>query len=63
MVAETGAELMERIQNLINLVQVMIGQNLDPTLRASLDNAMTTYYEGCGGRRRGRQLVRAVWAS
>ncbi|MCY4579265.1 MAG: DUF87 domain-containing protein [Chloroflexi bacterium] len=44
-VAETGAELMERIQNLINLVQVMIGQNLDPTLRASLDNAMTTYYE------------------
>ncbi len=44
-VTETGAELMERIQNLVNLIQVMIGQKLDPTLSASLDDAMTTYYE------------------
>ncbi len=44
-VTETGAELMERIQNLVNLVQVMIGQKLDATMTASLDDAMTTYYE------------------
>ena len=44
-VTETGAELMERIQNLVNLVQVMIGEKLNATLSASLDDAMTTYYE------------------
>ncbi len=44
-VTETGPELMERIQNLVKLLQVMIGQRLDATLTASLDNAMTTYYE------------------
>ena len=44
-VTETGPELMERIQNLVKLLQVMIGQRLDATLSASLDNAMTTYYE------------------
>ena len=44
-VTETGPELMERIQNLVKLLQVMIGQRLDATLSANLDNAMTTYYE------------------
>ncbi len=44
-VTETGPELMERIQNLVKLLQVMIGQRLDATQSASLDNAMTTYYE------------------
>ena len=44
-VTETGPELMERIQNLVKLLQVMIGQRLDATQAASLDNAMTTYYE------------------
>ena len=44
-VTETGAELMERIQNLVNLVQVMIGEDLNATMTASLDDAMTTYYE------------------
>ena len=44
-VMETGPDLMERIQNLVKLLQVMIGQRLDATQAASLDNAMTTYYE------------------
>ena len=44
-VTEVGAELTERIRNLCRLVEVMIGQRLDPTVRSGLDNAMTTYYE------------------
>lgn len=43
-VTETGAELMERAQNLVNLLQVMIGQRLDPNSVARLDNALTSYY-------------------
>lgn len=44
-VTETGPELMERVQNLVNLLQVMIGRRLDPTDVANLDDAVTSYYE------------------
>ena len=44
-VTETGAELMERIDNLCKLLQVMIGSRLDPTQYGQLNRAMVHYYE------------------
>ena len=43
-VTETGADLMERIDNLCNLLQVMIGQRLDATMYGGLNKAMVDYY-------------------
>ncbi len=43
-VTETGADLMERIDNLCKLLQVMIGQRLNPTQYGELNKAMVEYY-------------------
>lgn len=44
-IAETGAEMTERVKHLVKLLQVMINERLDAETVGRLDDALMSYYE------------------